>query len=185
MLRPAHAYAALADDARSGLWLVLRRPLFLALIQGITISMVATHSVAAASVLAIALCWTLALAVQMLAAAALVASAPQRRVSTARAIDLLFMGHAPWTLWLLAWTVPMTWTYTVSGLPWIAVLTMVIPAALTARIVAAFARQVLRLEPRQARLRVAAHQGFIWLLLVLFLATAVQLWPRVIGYLGW
>ena len=181
MLAPARAYAAYARDDRSGAWRAAGRVLFIALVQGVAISMFATHTVAVPTVISVTLCWSSALAIQIFAALILIASAPRRTVSVSRALDLLFLGHAPWTLWLLAWTVLLSWGSDVGGLPWIAVTTMIVPSAVTARIVVAFAERVLGMTHGEALRSALIHQGIIWIALVGFFWQAVQLWPRILG----
>jgi hypothetical protein len=182
MVSPVRAYATYAPSlTQSGLWIAIRRPLFVALIQGVAISMVATRTVALPVVLGATACWTMAAVVQLLAAAPLLAAAHRRGVNLTRAIDLLFLGHAPWSLWLLAAAAVMTWGAQSSGLPWIVILTMVVPAAITARIVYAFSRGVLAMERRAALRHAALHQTIIWSAFVAFIAAAVALWPRILG----
>jgi hypothetical protein len=184
MLSPARAYAAYAPaHIRDGVWIAIRRPLLVMLIQGVAIAMTATRTVAAPVVLSVAVCWSAALLVQFVAAGSLITSRPNRTVSTTRAIDLLFLGHAPWSLWILAAAGVLTWGPTSSGLPWIVILTMVVPAAITTRIVYAFARHVLGMDHRTAWRRAALHQAIVWTLFILFISTAVALWPRILGAL--
>jgi hypothetical protein len=156
MLAPSRAYA---EYARGGAGRAASRLLLVALVQGVAITMVATRTVALPTVIGVTLCWTTALAIQIFAALLLIASAPRRTVSVSRALDLLFLGHAPWTLWLLTWAFLLTWASEAAGLPWIAVLTMIVPSAVTARIVVAFAERVLGMTHGEA----------------------VQLWPRMVG----
>jgi hypothetical protein len=184
MLAPRRAYAEYAPaHTGRGVWVAVRRPLFVALIQGVAVSMAATRSVAAPVVASVALCWTTALIVQLIAALVLISSTPRRDISIACALDLLFLGHAPWSLWLLAAAGALTWGPSASGIPRLAIAAMVVPAALTARIVAAFAETVLRTSPQTAIRRAILHQGLTWAALVAFIATAIQLWPRLIGML--
>lgn len=183
MLAPARAYAMYATRAgRGGLWIAIRRPLFVSLIQGVAISMVATHTVSAPVLVVVTLCWTIATAVQIVASLIAIGSMSHPHIGTARAIDLWFMGHAPWSLWLLAWAAILTWGWVASGMPWIAVLTMAVPAAITYRIVVAFGEQVLRADRRDAVRRAVLHQVLIWTILILFFSAAVQLWPRIVGF---
>ena len=180
MLAPARAYASyLPAQAGSGFWIAIRRPLFVALIQGVAIAMTATRTVAAPVVISVAICWTATVAIQLAAASILIASAPHARVGPARAIDLLFLGHAPWSLWILGAAAALTWGPNASE--WIMILTMVIPAAVTTRIVFAFARTVLGMDRRAAVRYAALHQIIIWIAIILFIATAVALWPRIIS----
>ncbi len=184
MLSPAAAYRRCATRAGGGgLWVAARRPLFVALLQGVAIAMMATNTVAAPTVASVTLCWSAAVLVQLLAGTALILSAPRRAVSFTRAVDLFYLGHAPWSLWLLACAAgaraPITWL--LPYFSWIVLLAMAVAAALTARILVAFAQTVLGLDRRAAVRRTALHQTVIWLVLLGYFAAAVALWPRIVG----
>ena len=101
MLKPAEAYSGLArlpvDDRK---WLLLRRPLFVAFILGCTISLITSGRITARLAGPATLYWTF---VPLSEIAALVALWWGRRqiVSLPRAVDLFFMSHGPWSLWLI------------------------------------------------------------------------------------
>ena len=183
MLSPRRAYAQHAAEPDGSVRHVIGRLAFIALVQGLAIAMAATHTVAAPVVVSVTICWTAALLVQLFAALILIASAPRRPITLTRALELLFLGHAPWTLWLLLCGAALTWAPEIPGLSWIPVLAMIVPIAATARIVTAFGEQVLGLSHRHAIRRTLVHQGTIVGTLVAFFSTAVQLWPRIIGAL--
>ena len=184
MLSPTRAYAAYAPaHTRTGLWIAIRRPLFVALLLGVTIAMSATHTVAAPVVVSVSICWTVAVLVQLITALIVVGSSSRRAMPLSRALDLFFLGHAPWSLWLLVvggmatWTPDLVNTLTV-------VLTMLVPAALTTRIVAAFSAVVLGTSRRAAVTRAALHHTITWIAILVLFAAAVALWPRVLAVLG-
>lgn len=180
MLSPAAAYGEYASGGRSsGLWIGVRRPLFVALVQGVAIAMAATETVAAPIVVSMIVCWSVAVIVQVLAAALFIRVAPARTTSFSGALDLFFLGHAPWSLWILASAAAFAWL--VPYFTWIVLLTMAVPAALTARILVAFAQTVLGMDRRAALRLTALHQAFIWIVLLGYLGAAVALWPRAIG----
>jgi hypothetical protein len=183
MLSPMRAYAVYAPaHTRSGLWIAIRRPLFVALLLGVAIAMTATHTVAAPVVVSVTLCWSVAVVIQLVTALIVVGPSSRRTVPMSRALDLFFLGHAPWSLWLLAvggmatWTPDLVNTLTV-------VLTMLVPAALTTRIVAAFSAVVLGNSRRAAVTRAALHHAITWIAIILLFAAAVALWPRVLAVL--
>lgn len=181
-LSPSATYARCVRDAGGGLWVAARRPLFVVLIQGVAIAMAATQSVGAPLVASVAVCWSATVLVQLLAAAILIASSRRRTVPFSTALDLFFLGHAPWSLWLLACAAALTWL--LPYFSWILLLTMAVPTLLTARIVYAFAQQVLGSSRSEALRRTVVHQLAVWALLLGYLATAVALWPRLVGFLG-
>src|SRR5260370_2794711 len=83
-------------------WATLRRPLLVTAVLGVSAAMGGTGHVTPALVLSTTLCWSFVVALQAAIALALVAGPARRTVGLARAIDLYFAGHAPWSLWMLA-----------------------------------------------------------------------------------
>ena len=57
-----------------------------------------------------------------------------------------------------------------------------VPLLLTPRIVSAFFREVLEMDPRHAVARTAAQQVMTWVTFVVLYGTAVQLVPQVLGW---
>jgi hypothetical protein len=183
MLSPARAYAAYAPaHTRSGLWIALRRPLFVALLLGVTIAMTATHTVAAPVVVSLTSCWAVAVAIQLVTALIIIGPSSRREAPMSRALDLFFLGHAPWSLWLLVIGAMATWMPDLVDIP-LVVLTMLVPAALTTRTVAAFSAVVLGTSRRTAVRRAALHHAMTWIVILVLFAAAVALWPRVLAVL--
>ena len=182
MISPSSAYDEyMRAAAPGGAWTAVRRPLFVAVLQGAAIAMAATHTIAAPVFASVTLCWSAAVLVQLAGAIALIRSGSAPRVGTARAIDLLFVGHAPWSLWLLGAAGVRTFAPSIPFLRWSSLAAMIVAAALTARIVAAFAEFVLGADQRQAVRRTVLHQTITLGTLIAFIAIAIQLWPRVSG----
>lgn len=185
LLAPADAYRRYAPaHTRDGLWIALRRPAFVALLQGVVMAMVATKTVAFPVVLSLTLCWATAILAQLILAVAMIATVRQRRIPTSVAVDLLFMGHAPWSLWLLACAGAMTFAPTITGLSWILISTMLIPSVLTWRITTGYLEVVLGTSHHEAKRRALLHQAIVWAILIFFLWSAVALWPRILGWVG-
>lgn len=184
MLAPRRAYAAYAPaHARRGIWIALRRPLFVALLLGVTIAMTATHTVAAPVVVSLTICWSAAVLIQLATALVVVGPRSRRSMPLSRALDLFFLGHAPWSLWLLAVGAMATWMpERMDAL--ITVLTMLVPAALTTRIVAAFSAVALGAGRRAAVTRAALHHAITWMAIIAIVAAAIALWPRILGGLA-
>jgi hypothetical protein len=160
----------------------LRRPLLVGLVLGVSAAMGATGRVTPALLLSTTLCWSFVVVLQAAIALALIAGPARRTVGIARALDLFFAGHAPWSLWMLA---VVAWAPSPVGRPFTPVLiAALIPLVLTPRIVSAFFREVLEMDPRHAVSRAAAHQAVTWLTFVILYGTAVQLVPRVIEWLA-
>lgn len=183
MLSPTRAYTEYAPaHTRSGLWIAIRRPLFVALLLGVTIAMTATHTVAAPVVVSLTICWSVAVVIQLVTALIVVGPSPRRMVPMSRALDLFFLGHAPWSLWLLVIGGMSTWMPDLVGIL-LVVLTMLLPAVLTTRIVAAFSAVVLGASGRAAMTRALLHHAITWMAILVLFSAAVALWPRVIAVL--
>jgi len=182
-LAPARAYRELTRLKPAGTWLVaLERPAFIALLIGTLVAISSTGRVTLGLVSSIAMCWSFVPVLQLLAGAIVIASCRGRAVAMPRALDLLFAGHLPWSLWLLA---AAAW---VASVPFASQgplgLTMLIPAAWTAYIVFAFCRTVLGVTTHGAVLRTAAHQAIVWTLAGTYVVLATGIWPRLLGVLG-
>ena len=178
MFRPAATYRRLAENYPPlGAAHALRRPAFVTLVTGCAIAIAGTGRVTAPLVTSLTLSWCWTVLWQLLAAAVIVRSAPVP-LTLAQRIDLLFAGHAPWSLWLLtmaAWSrlfPQFTDLYAI-------LVTVVVPAAWTTLIVHGFCSGALGLPQRGAIRRTIAHQALIWGLAFFYVAWAVALWPRL------
>lgn len=181
MIAPRDTYAALARvPGRATVLTALRRPALVAVVLGVSAAMGATGRVTPALVLSTTLCWSVVVVLQAAIALPLIAGAARRTVGIARAVDLFFAGHAPWSLWLLA---TVAWAPSPVGRPLTPVLVAaIVPLVVTVRIVAAFFREVLEMDPREAAARTAVQQAATWLTVVVLLGTAVQIFPRVLEW---
>ena len=181
MIAPRDTYAALARaSGRGTAWTAVRRPLTVALVLGLATAMSATGRVTPALLLSTTACWSFVVVIQAAIALTLVASPARRTVGLARAIDLYFAGHAPWSLWMLA---VAAWAPSPIGRPVTPVLiAAAVPLVLTPRILSAYFREVLEMDPRDAVARAAAQQTMTWVTLVVLFGTAVALTPRVLQW---
>src|SRR5262245_7180206 len=101
-LAPAATFERLANARSIGRAGVLAGRLLLALaIIGTSVAVHAASRVSVELVGGIALSWSFALLVQLLAAAAIIVPARARTVTALRAFELWFQAHAPWSLWFL------------------------------------------------------------------------------------
>jgi hypothetical protein len=139
---------------------MLRRPAVVALVIGTAVPVMAVQRVTLGLVAASTMSFSFVVAIQIAVGAAVIASAPSRRLTMARALDLWFAGHLPYSVWLL------TAAAVFAGLPAasmdLLIVSAVIPAAWTAVIVAAFCRQMLGTSRAGARWRAAVHFVVIW-----------------------
>ena len=87
-------------------------------------------------------------ALQIAIALSLIAAPSRRTVGLPRALDLFFASHAPWSLWFLA---AAAWGMSPLGCWSTPLLFLALaPIVLTPRMIAAFFREVLELDPRHA-----------------------------------
>jgi hypothetical protein len=182
MLRPARTFRALAaQDARSSWGRVAGRAAFVALVIGAATSIAATGRGTLGLVASGTLCWSFVPALQIATASALVRFAPHRPHHMARSIELLFVGHGPYSLWLL---LSASWLILVEAEdlyvnPYMT-LSAAIPLAWTVSIVYAFCRTVLELSPRDAVLRTLLHQGLTAILLGGYIEFATRQLRRMV-----
>lgn len=154
-----------------------------AAIIGLATGAAATGRVSWELALSGAVCWSFVALLQMATAALLIASS-KRAVSWPRAVEFFFLGHAPWSLWLL------TVSAAVVALPIarqylnVILLTFLLPAVWSGIVILAFCRQILQLDRTRAIITTALHQIMTYALIVSYIAWAVQLWPRVLALLA-
>jgi hypothetical protein len=186
MFSPKDAYRRFAALPVRDRWFVvgLRRPAFVALLIGSMIAMTATDRIGVGLVLSVGLCWSFATVVQTAAAAGVIAAFPGRIVGGARALDLFFMSAGPWSLWLLTLGAWAGLAADHTAIPRVALATAAVPIVWTAVIVFAFCRSVLNASFRGALTATLIHQAAIWIFTAVYISTAVQAWPRLLGALG-
>ena len=177
IVSPRDTYARLARTrSRGGVLVALRRPALAAVVIGAAIALGATGHVTPRLLLSTTLCWAFAVVLQIAIAVALIAGPSRRTVGLSRALDLFFASHAPWSLWLLA---AAAYSPSVLGRPLMPLLlSAVVPLALTVRMIAAYFREVLELDPRHARVRTILQQAATWGVPLVLYGTAVGFWPR-------
>jgi hypothetical protein len=180
-IQPAEGYSALiARDARTSWRMALHRPLLGALLVGVSVAIAATGRASPAVVLSATMAWSWVMVVQF--AIALVMTRPLPRdgsVSAARAFELWFAGHVPWTLWVLT-LAPLLRVAPETPVELLLVSTLV-PMAWTATIAAAFGRVVLRQSERMALMRAGLHQLVLLGVILSYAAWAAGGWFRIVG----
>ena len=156
----------------------LRRPAFVTLLIGTVVTIAATGRVTLPSVALTAAAWSFAVLLQIGIGISMIGLAGTRRTSIARALDLWFAGHLPWSAWLLLAMASIR----LFPLPLEPLLfTMLVPMAWTAVICSAFFRAVLGTAAGAARLWSAAHQAITLTLLLSFIAWSAGGWFRLAG----
>ena len=181
-ISPAATFERLAATRARGRTGVLAGRLLLALaVIGTSVAAAATSRVSFELVGGIALSWSFALLVQLLAAGAIIVPARARTTTALRAFELWFQAHLPWSLWLLL--PPLYFSLAgrrVTETP-LAVAALV-PMAWTALLLYRFAQRVLR--SRRAAAIVLLHQGIVWGLTIGYIAFAIGGWDRVLEEIG-
>lgn len=150
-------------------------------IAGTAASVSATNRISWSLFLSGMICWSFIAAVQLLNATLLIRR-EGRPIGYARALQVFFTAHAAWSLWLIAAAVCLfAAPDSVVGLADFVLLTAVVPLGWTAAMVFSYCREVLRLDRRRAALRTAVHQGLTGLVITVYVAWAIQLWPRLLA----
>jgi hypothetical protein len=183
IIAPRDTYARLARGrSRIGPIAALRRPLLVALVLGASAAIGATRHVTPALLFSTTACLAFVVMLQLAIVVPLIAGPSRRTVGLSRAVDLFFASHAPWSVWMLA---VAAWAPSPVGRPFAPVwVSAIAPMLLTPRMVSAFFREVLELDPREAAMRTVAQQAITWALFLLLAAFAVALWPRVLELLA-
>jgi hypothetical protein len=187
MVAPARTYARLArQPSPVGPLTALRRPLLAALALGLSMSIAATRHVTAPLAFDTTLAWMPVVAVQVGIALLLIARPARRTVGVARGLDLFFVGHAPWSLFLLALAaLPAPLGRPLVPPLWLAL----VPLAMTVRAIAAFFREVLQFGSRRAAAWTMVHQAITWSTFAALYGSAVALQPRIVerleAWFGW
>jgi len=180
-IAPEKTYTALVNDAAASSRLLARLVLILLFMATIA-AVIVTGRITVGLLVTAALSWSFVLVLQMLIGMLVIQSAPARRVGFARALDLWFASHLPYSLWLLMMA---TWLFVVASFPPFALaLTVVVPAVWTGVISLAYCRAVLVASARGARRRVAVHQAIAWLCVAAYLAFASGGLTSLIAYLS-
>jgi hypothetical protein len=182
-LSPRDTYHQLVNDDAVGTWrAALERVAFIAVFTGTLVTMSSSNRVPLGLVALGILCWSFVPIVQLTIGAIVIGGASRRRVSVPRAIELLFLGHLPWSLWLLTMVGLFTFTYVPIGLPF-EVVSLLVPAVWTSVIVTAFGQAVLGYSPRRVRWLTAAHQTMTWAAFFAYVILASGFWARVLALL--
>jgi hypothetical protein len=188
LLSPAAAFRELAQEQRSGAWVLVRRPLLLAFVCGCTVSLQASGRLGARLIVDGAVSFAFVPLFEM-AALAIVYRRGPRRMPFARAVDLFFTANAPWLLWMIAFDAlrcvqtPTHATAPPVPLLWILEASLVPIAAWSAYIDVQFFREVLP-RPAGSPVRdVILQRAIGWSsTIVYFLGYAI--WPHIVGRIG-
>jgi hypothetical protein len=158
---------------------LLQRLGVILLVIGIAIPVMAVQRATILLVVTAALSWSFVLAIQVTVAAFVIASVPARPIGTLAALNLWFVAHLPYTVWMLAASVMMATSRYASAELLIG--SAIIPAAWTFVIISAFCRVVLQTGRAGAWWHAIAHQLVIWTIALSYVAWAAGGWFQVLG----
>lgn len=183
MLAPAASYRRLIEQPpATGARAVLGRPALVALVVGALITLGNAGQLLPTLLVGSVLSWSWVPALQLVVSAPLIAAARRRKVALSAAIDLFFMGHLPWSLWLLAlagWLLArfpqgLSGASNLRGMA----ATALLPILWTWVITFSFCRTVLALPRWLCAVWVLAYQAVLWGCAYLYVgAVTYRLWP--------
>jgi hypothetical protein len=102
MVHPTATYRRLAANVSDGgTWLLIRRPLFVAFVFGAFVSLTVSGRLTLSLIFDGMIFWGFIPLLQALLVMAILLAVARGRMRISKAIDLFFMGHGAWMLWLL------------------------------------------------------------------------------------
>ena len=183
-LSPLETYRQLMAEPVRGTWpRALERPALVAVIIGIAVTISSAQQVPLSLVLMGIVCWSFVPIVQWLIGAFVVSRVRGRPKSMPRCIELLFIGHVPWSLWVLAITGLSAFTQVPQPLG-VQVAALLIPGVWTAFIVSAFCQTALGCTKARARRLTAVHQTMTAVVFFTYVFLASGFWARVLALVG-
>jgi hypothetical protein len=171
--------AAEGDTAGARWTRVLGPVAFTALATGLMIAFAAVRWVSVEVVVTTTASYIFTVVLQFIAAALVILTARRRRVSVARAFELFFRGHGPWSLWMLAvgaLGILGRGGFQIDGVA----LSAFVPVVWTTVVVAAFSRTVLNAGGAEAWTRALGHQVVMLAFALAYIAWAAGGWMRVV-----
>jgi hypothetical protein len=181
---PAATFRELAAQQTAGLWVLLRRPLALALVCGCVVSLWASGRLSVRLIADGAVSFAFLPVFSLLALGVVYRRAP-RTVSFAQAADLFFAANAPWLLWLVAfaaWRSLETPTQAAAPSPVLSAAieaSLVLAAAWSAYVDLQFFREVLP-RPAGSIGDLLLQRAISWSCSVAYFF-GIAIWPEIIG----
>lgn len=154
---------------------VIRQMVLTALVIGTATAVLGTGRVTIPLILSTTFVWSWVPIVQLLTGLLIVRGAADR----ASALASYFSTGRYWSLWILTFTAAMLLTPAVWSVFFYAVATCIVPILLTSRSLIAWRQQDFGDTRAAARRRVLMHQAITHAVLVLYVAWAIALWPRL------
>jgi hypothetical protein len=179
LMNPAATFRELMRQPGCGAWVMLRRPLLLALVLGCTVSLQSSGRLSVRLVTDGIVSFAF-IPLFEIAALAVVYARRSRRVPFARVADAFFVANAPWLLWLLAFAVlrsvetPLQATAPPPTLLWTVLLSLIPTSVWSARLDLEFFREVRDLILQ----RVLGWTGIFGSFL------GIAIWAQITGWIG-
>ena len=129
------------------------------------------------------MCWSFVPMIQWIIGAVVIGRVYGRPMSMTRCLELLFVGHLPWSLWILARFGATAFTAVNIGRA-SEVSSLLIPGLWTTIIVFAFFRMALGCSVTRARNLTIVHQGLIWTTLLIYAFVFSGVWARFLALIG-
>ena len=183
-LAPHDTYRQLMAEHVRGSWQrAFERPALLALTIGIAVTLSSAERVPLGLVLMGIPCWSFVPIIQWPTGVIVIGRARGRPTSMPRALELLFAGHLPWSLWILTMIGLSAFTTATLGIP-AQILTLIVPAVWTTTILFAFCRTALGCSLAHARRLTAAHQAMTWVVFVVYAVLVSGIGARFLALVG-
>jgi hypothetical protein len=178
---PHETYAGLTARPGPGSYLSAAAvPLLTALVIGVTTSVTLTGVASLSAIASGAACWSFVPVIQLANGLQLCRRSPGLRVDRVKAIELLFLAHVPWSIWLIAIALVLLWQPGAAIGEYATLLTGLVPFIWTAVLVWSFCRTVLGSATGDAVRRTLIHGCVTVAIMFIYIALAVALWPRIL-----
>lgn len=183
-LFPFETYRELVAEPVRGSWRrALERPALVAVIVGTAVTMSSAGRVPLGLVVMGIVCWSFVPLIQWVIGMLVISRATGRPVSMPRCLELLFLSHLPWSLWIIARTGVSAFTPFFIGRA-VEVASLAVPGIWTTVIVFAFCRAVLGCADTRAHVLTVTHQMLTWATVFVYAFFATGVWARVLALVG-
>ncbi len=183
-LSPFETYRELVAEPVRGSWRrALERAALVAVIVGTAVTMSSARRVPLGLVAMGIVCWSFVPLIQWVIGMVVISRATGRPLSMPRCLELLFLGHLPWSLWIMARVgVSALTPFVISRAVELA--SLVVPAVWTSIIVFAFCRAVLGCAVPRARALTVTHQMLTWTTVFAYAFFFSGVWARMLALIG-
>jgi hypothetical protein len=129
------------------------------------------------------ICWSFVPLIQWVIGMVVISRASGRPLSMPRCLELLVLGHLPWSLWIMARVGVSAFTPFIIGRA-VEVASLVVPGIWTTVIVFAFCRAVLGCADARARVLTVIHQMLTWTAVFAYAFFFSGVWARMLTLIG-